>query len=139
MQVSDSVPETDLNALTVLYAAASRGSLPSTDLITTDANWVGAQVADSVPLVAVFAKTIRDNRNNTYAPFTYRSTTFTTAHASTGKYLVAGLQPGIYSILRDGVVMPGYASLTVGTDGTLFFNAAAGVFSIIQSPSKTSP
>lgn len=139
MQVSDSVPGRDLNALTVLYAAASRGSLPSTDLIATDANWVGAQVADSVPVVAVFAKTIRDNGNNTYAPFTYRSTTFTTAHASTGKYLVAGLQPGIYSILRDGVVMPGYASLTVGTDGTLFFNAAAGVFSIIQSPSKTSP
>jgi hypothetical protein len=88
--------------------------------------------------VAVFAKTVKDNGNNTYTPLTYASTTFTTTHAGTGEYLVAGLQPGTYSVLRNGVAIPAYTAVAVGTDGTLFFNAAAGAFSI-RSTSTISP
>ena len=69
MQISDSVSGTDLNALTVIYATTSGGSLPAaTSLGTIDANHVGVQVVDSTPLVAVFAKTVQDNGNNTYTP-----------------------------------------------------------------------
>ena len=140
MQVSDSVSGTDLNALTVIYATSSGGSLPSTtSLGTIDANHVGVQVSDSTPLVVIFAKTVQDNGNNTYTPLTYISATFMTTHSGTGKYLVTGLQSGNYSVRQGGVALPGYSSVNVGADGTLFFNATSGSFSIVPSVSTISP
>jgi hypothetical protein len=139
VEINDSVTGTDLNALTVLYATASNGSLPTTVAITTDANHVGVQVADTTPKVAVFAAPVTDNGNNTYTPTTYISATFASTHSGTGKYLIAGLAPGTYSVLRGGAAVPGYASVPVGTDGTLFFNATAGAFSVLQSTSTISP
>ena len=113
--------------------------MPSSTLITTDANWVGAQVLDITPLVAVVAKTVQDKGNNTYTPLTYTSTTFTTTHSGTGKYLVAGLQPGTYSVVQNGQKLVGYSAVPVGADGTLFFNATSGTFSVLPSTSTSSP
>ena len=127
IQVSDSVSGTDLNALTVIYATASGRSLPATTSLTTiDANHVGVQLSDSIPLVAVFAETVQDNGNNTYTPLTYTSATFTSTHSGTGKYLVTGLQPGTYSVLRGGAALPGYSATIVTADGTLVFSATSG-------------
>jgi len=140
VQVSDSVSGTDLNALTVIYATTSGGSLPSTtSLGTIDTNHVGVQVLDSTPLVVVFAKTVQDNGNNTYTPLTYTSTTFTTTHSGKGKYLVEGLQAGTYSILQGGVALPSYSAVIVFADGTLTFSATSGSFSILPSGSTISP
>jgi hypothetical protein len=133
-QVSDSSSGTDLNALTIIYTTAFGGSLPATtSLGTVDANHVGVQVSDSTPLVVVFAKPVQDNGDNTYTPLTYTSTTFTTSHSGTGKYLVAGLQAGTYSVVQSGVALPGYSAVAVGADGTLFFNATSGSFSVFLS------
>ena len=137
MQVSDSALGTDLNVLTVIYATAANGSAPPVSTIATDVNWVGAQVADSTPFVAVFAKTIQDNGNNTYAPLTYGSTTFTSTHSGTGKYLVAGLSAGTYSVVRNGAVL--LTNAAVGSDGTLSFAAQSGDFSIARQGGASSP
>ena len=139
VDVKDSVTGTDLNALTVLYATSSSGSLPTTAAITTDANHVGVQVADTTPKVAVFAAPVTFTSLGTYTPNTYTSTTFTSTHSGIGKYLIAGLAPGTYSVLRGGAAIPGYSSAPVGTDGTLFFSAAAGAFSILPSSTSTNP
>jgi hypothetical protein len=133
MQVSGRTAGTDFNALTVLYATATGDKLPTATLITAGPNWVGAQVAAPVPLVAVFAKAVRDDGDGTYTPVTYTSTTFTTTHDGAGKYLVAGLKPATYSILRNGAALPEYAAVRVGTDGTLCFQAGAGMFSIVPA------
>jgi len=139
-QVSDSSSGTDLNALTVIYTAAFGGSLPATtSLGTVDGNHIGVQVSDSTPLVVVFAKPVQDNGDNTYTPLTYTSTTFTTSHSGTGKYLVAGLQAGTYSVVQGGAALPGYSAVAVGADGTLFFNATSGSFSVFPSGSAISP
>jgi hypothetical protein len=140
LEVSDSAGGTGLNALTVLYATSSAGSLPTTTAITTDANHVGVQVADTTPKVAVFAAPVMDNGNGTYTPNTYNSVAFTTTHAGTGNYLISGLTPGTYSVLQNGGSIPGYTSTAVGADGTLFFKATAGAFSVgPQSPTTVSP
>lgn len=131
MQVSDSVTGTDLYGLTVAYATTSGGSLPTTTLLSTiDANWVGAQVQDSTPLVSVFAKTVQDNGNNTYTPLTYTSTSFTTTHTGTAKYLIAGLTAGTYNV--TGNCVTNCAGQAVGSDGTLYFTGTSGAYSIAQ-------
>src|ERR1017187_6881494 len=75
-----------------------------------------------------------------YAPNTYNSVAFTTTHAGTGNYLISGLTPGTYSVLQNGASIPGNTSTAVGADGTLFFKATAGAFSVaLQSPATVSP
>ena len=138
VEVNDSAGGTDLNALTVLYATASNGSLPATSALgTIDANHVGVQIADTTPKVAIFAAPVTDKGSGTYAPNTYNSVTFTTTHSGTGKYLIAGLVPGAYSVRLNGVAMPAYTSVSVAADGTLFFAATAGAFSVL--PSSVAP
>jgi hypothetical protein len=138
VEVNDNAGGTDLNALTVLYATASNGSLPATAALgTIDANHVGVQIADTTPKVVIFAAPVADKGSGKYAPNTYNSVTFTTTHAGTGKYLIAGLVPGAYSVRLNGVAIPGYASVIVAADGTLFFAATAGAFSVL--PSSVAP
>src|ERR1035437_6816920 len=138
VEVNDSAGGTDLNALTVLYATASNGSLPATSALgTIDANHVGVQIADTTPKVVIFAAPVADKGSGTYAPNTYNSVTFTTTHSGTGKYLIAGLVPGAYSVRLNGVAMPAYTSVIVAADGTLFFAATAGAFSVL--PSSVAP
>jgi hypothetical protein len=141
VEVSDSAGGTDLNALTVLYATASNGSLPATTALgTIDANHVGVQIADTTPKVVIFAAPVTDKGNGAYAPNTYNSVAFTTTHAGTGNYLISGLTPGTYSVLQNGASIPGNTSTAVGADGTLFFKATAGAFSVaLQSPATVSP
>jgi hypothetical protein len=133
VEVGDAAGGTDLNSLTVLYATASNGSLPATASITTDANHVGVQVADTTPKIAVFASNVDFTPPGTYVPHTYTSATLTTTHAGTGKYLIAGLAPGSYSVRLNGLALPGYDSASVAVDGTLLFSSKAGDFSISRS------
>lgn len=138
MQVSDSVSGTDLNALTIIDASSAGASMPASSLITTDTNWVGIQVSSATPLVVLFAKPVQDNGNNTYTPSAFQTASFVTNHGGTGKYLIAGLQPGTYSISQNGTVLPGYTAITAGADGTLFFSASSGTFLVLSSTTTIS-
>lgn len=128
LQAKDSVTGTGLEGLTVFYMGASGVSLPTTAAITTDANHVGVQVADSTPKVAIFAAPVTDNGNNTYTPASYTSVSFNSTHGGTGNYLVAGLSPGTYAITggSGGTVL-------VGSDGTAYFASTSGLISLAQS------
>jgi hypothetical protein len=134
VEVSDSAPATSLNALTVLYAGASTSSMPSaTRLTTIDANFEGLQILDTVPKIAVLPKGVTPNSDGTFASTTYTSTRFSTTHAGTGTYVVAGLAPGTYAVLRNGAPVDGVNGSTVDDSGTLSFSAPAGAFSVTQT------
>ena len=141
-EITDSVSGTDLNALTVIYTTTATGGLPVTSaLAAVDANHVGVQIADTTAKVAVFPVPVTAGSGGTYVPTTYTSVTFTTTHGGGGNYLIAGLTPGTYSVLKDSVALSGYSSVAVGPDGTLFFSSTAGSFSVVpqNSPPRASP
>jgi hypothetical protein len=124
--------------LTVLYATGAAGNSPAmTNLTTIDTNHVGVQIADQTPKVVVLAAPVTDNGNGSYTPNTYSKVTFSTTHAGSGKYVVAGLIPGAYSVSNNGTTV--IASQVVGTDGTLSFTSNSGAFSIQQGQATSSP
>jgi hypothetical protein len=129
-EVTDSSPATILNGLTVLYTAPSSGSLPPTSTLTTDSGHVGVQIAGAAPKVAVIPLGALAVGDGTFNPATYVSVTFTSTHAGTAKYLVAGLAAGTYAVVKDGVPLSGLTAAIVDSAGVLYFVSNAGSFSI---------
>jgi hypothetical protein len=140
VEISDSAGGTDLNAMTVLYSTVAKGTLPAvTGLSTIDSNHVGVQIADTTPKVAIFTAAVTDQGGGVYTSVQQSSVTFTSTHFGTGKYLISGLNPGSYSILLNGVALAGVSPMTVGADGTLFFAASAGSYSISLQTAAAPP
>lgn len=86
------------------------------------------QIEDSVsPKVAAFAQGGR----------TYTSATFTSTHSGTGQYLIAGLTPGTYAVLKNGSTLLSNQIVVAG-DNTLYFESSSGSFSIARAGVKLS-
>lgn len=131
LDISDAFPSTDFNALTILYAAASSGSMPGvTRLTNIDTHFVGVQVESSSPKVAIMAIPVTNNGNNTYTPTSYTSCTFFTSHSGPARYVLAGLQPAAYTIARIGAAP--VTGQPVGADGTLTFTGAPGMYAVYR-------
>jgi len=96
-------------------AAGTGNTVPAVSLITTDGNWRGVQVGGAAPKVALFA------RQGTV----YSRASFTSTHSGVAQILIAGLAPGTY-VIRG----PVSANATVGLDGTVYFEGAAGSYQI---------
>ncbi len=111
--------------MTYIYAGASGATKPVTTMLgTIDTNFVGVQIADSTPRVAVSPKTLTPS-GSVYLSPTYTTTSFTTTHSGTGNYLVSGMVAGFYAISG-----PSSTSCTVGADGTCYFTSASGAITI---------
>lgn len=103
---------------------AARAADAVTELTSISPNFVGVQITGANPKVAVFGKGT--------ASGLFNESSFTTTHTGTAQYLVSGLNPGIYDIVRDGsVLQPGLA--VSGSDGAVYFESAKGNFVILQS------
>jgi hypothetical protein len=136
-EVSDPTPSPNLNVLTVLYATSSGGSLPTTTaLATIDSNHIGVLVADTVPKVAVFSKTVGTiGSYPDFAATSYNNVTYSASYsASAGaKHVVANLFPSQpWTATRNGSSI---ASGTTDTSGTAFFTdtTTGGAFVVNQS------
>ena len=89
------------------------------------ANFDVVQIADpATPKVAAFAQ----------GGVTYTSATFTSTHAGTGQYLIAGLSPGTYTVALNGSAILSNQTVVAG-DNTLYFESSSGAFSITQTGS----
>ena len=54
---------------------------------------------------------------------------FVTTHSGTGQYVVNGLKPGIYNVLRDGSPVATAVSVVAG-DHSLYFEGTAGTYEV---------
>jgi chitodextrinase len=87
-------------------------------------NFRVVQIADSAsPKVAAFA-----TGGNTYT-----SVSFTTTHAGTAQYLIAGLTAGSYAVTVNGGAITGSPFTVVNGDNTLYFEGTSGAYSVSQS------
>jgi hypothetical protein len=116
------------NFLTVLWAGPSGAALPTVTTLVSSGNAVAAQIADTAPEVFVHANVVTNNGNNTYTATPQNLVTFTSTHAGTGSYLIGGLAQGVYIVMLNGALLPGYNAVPVAGDGTLTFSSTSGTF-----------
>jgi hypothetical protein len=93
--------------------------------------WTGAQVCGAISCaVGMFGI---GNATQTTIPH------FTTTHAGTAQYLVAGLTPGPYSVKVNGSAVSGSPFTVPANDTSLMFESTAGTVSVSAgaSPSPT--
>jgi hypothetical protein len=131
-QIADTAVNTDFNALTLVYAAASNATQPSTTLLTSSPNAVAAQIAAATPDVFVHATVVTDNLNNTYSPTSQTTLSFISTHSGAGNYLIGGLNPGTYTIVLNGSLV---GNQSVGVDGTMYFTGNSGTYLMTQQGS----
>jgi len=55
---------------------------------------------------------------------------FTSIHAGAAQYLIAGLQPGSYTVMRNSAAIAGSPFVVAAGDDTLYFENSSGVYSI---------
>jgi hypothetical protein len=121
---------TDADFLLVhMPLAAPTGSMPTVaGLGTIDANFRGVEIKDaSKPGVAIFPK----------VGATYSDASFTTTHSGTGQYLVMGLEPALYDVMRGGQEIVNERS--VDSNGTLYFESTSGAFTIGEAQGAPGP
>jgi hypothetical protein len=93
----------------------------NSSVLKIDSTWTGVLINDAGPKVVVFARGGRLNTELTFSP----------SFAGTAQVLIAGLAPGAYTVFT-GSGTPTLATVVAG-DGTLYFEAAAGVYTITRS------
>jgi len=63
---------------------------------------------------------------------TYAGVRFTTTHAVTAQYLVAGLAPGKYNVWKNGSIFLSNQAVSQG-DNTLYFESGSGTFRVLST------
>ena len=136
-EVTDPAPSNTYTGLTVLYATSTTGTIPSmTRLTTVDSAFEAVQIGGDAPKVAVLPRNVTDVGDGTFVSTAASQASFTTDHAGTATYLVAGLAPATYSVSRNGTAI---GSVAVDTAGVLTFGAQAGAFLITMTSGDPVP
>lgn len=117
---TENTSATSFEEITVqLPLAAASGSMPTVTQLTST-NFAVAQIADSnMPKVAAFAQ----------GGTTYTSASFTSTHAGTAQYLVAGLTAGTYDFKVDGSTVCNDVAVSA-SDNSLYCEATAGAVTV---------
>jgi hypothetical protein len=94
----------------------------TTAAFNPNSTWTGAQVCGAASCaVGIFAI---GNATQATIP------SFTTTHAGTAQYLIAGLTPGTYSVRVGGTAVSGSPFIVPANDNSLEFVSIAGAVSI---------
>jgi hypothetical protein len=129
-EITNGSPDAELNVLTLLYATSSSGTLPNTTYLSAITNnWMGVQIEDHIPKVALMPFAVIDRGNGAYGVNLGTAVKFTSTHLGTAEYVVAGLEPGKYNVAGPCSACTG---LLVNSDGTLYFTGISGAYSLTQ-------
>jgi hypothetical protein len=124
VQVRVTPPNATSGEFLVVHRAidGTTGSLPSTVLLSAGASYRAVQINDPAePKVAVFP--VGGTNNNP---------TFTSTHAGSGRYLAAGLEPGVYKVKRNGSDY--LTGLSAGDEvGAIEFTGSSGSYELVRT------
>ena len=119
VEIADTITSFDFNPLTVFVTDSNAASTP---LITgIDAsNMVGTMIGNFSPRMVLFAK---DGTQQS-------SVLYSAVYSGAGNHLLVDMQPGSYTVLKDGSLI---GTVTASAEGTLYFTAAdGGSFSVVR-------
>lgn len=118
LRAGDSVTESQILTTHQVSVSAAADSIAS----FATSNWIGVQKSGALPAVAFLSKGAVAREG---------SDQFTTTHTGTAQYVIAGLKPAVYNVVRDGQVFQSNVTVATG-EGVIGWSGSSGTWQVLS-------